>query len=183
MVSVAASRYARALADVAFDPRSGLDPQHVTEQLKTVAALVRDSAELQRVLLSPAVPNSRKRGVIGKLAPDLGLNPKIRNFIYVLIDRRRIGQIGEIQEAFQSIVDERMGLIRADVTSARDLTDEQRGAVQAELAKLTGKQIRMECSVDPALIGGLVARVGSTVYDGSVRGQLEALQQRLVAES
>jgi F-type H+-transporting ATPase subunit delta len=183
MVSVAASRYARALADVTFDPRSGLDPHSVTEQLGTVAALVKSSTELQHVLVSPAVPNSRKRAIIEKLAPELGLNPKVRNFIYVLIDHRRIGQIGEIQEAYQSTVDERMGLVRADVTSARDLTDEQRGAVQAELGRLTGKQIRMEYSVDPALIGGLVARVGSTVYDGSVRGQLEALRQRLVAES
>jgi F-type H+-transporting ATPase subunit delta len=183
MVSVAASRYARALADVTFDPRSGLDPQSVTQQLGIVGGLVRDSVELQRVLLSPAVPNSRKRAVIQKLAPELGLNTKIRNFIYVLIDHRRIGQIGEIQEAFQSIMDDRMGLIRANVTSARDLNDEQRGAVQAELRTLTGKQIRMEYSVDPALIGGVVARVGSTVYDGSVRGQLEALRQRLVAES
>jgi len=183
MVSVAASRYARALADVTFEPRSGLDPRGVTEQLRTVAALVRDSSDLQRVLLSPAIPNSRKRAVMQQLAPELGLNPKIRNFIYVLIDRRRIGQIAEIQEAFQSIVDERMGLVRADVASARDLTEEQRRAVQAELGRLTGKQIRMEYSVDPALIGGLVARVGSTVYDGSVRGQLEALRQRLVAES
>jgi F-type H+-transporting ATPase subunit delta len=183
MVSVAASRYARALADITFDPRSGLDPQLVTEQLETVAALVKDSTELRRVLLSPAVPNSRKRGIIEKLAPELGLNPKVRNFIYVLIDHRRIGQMAEIQEAFESIVDERMGLVRADVTSALDLTDEQRTAVQAELGRLTGKRIRMEYSVDPALIGGLVARVGSTVYDGSVRGQLESLRRRLAAEA
>jgi F-type H+-transporting ATPase subunit delta len=183
MVSVAASRYARALADVTFEPRSGLDPGGVTEQLRTVATFVRDSADLQRVLLSPAIPNSRKRAVIQQLAPELGLNPKIRNFIYVLIDHRRIGQISEVQEAFQSIVDERMGLVRADVASARDLTNQQRAAVQAELGRLTGKQIRMEYSVDPALIGGLVARIGSTVYDGSVRGQLAALRQRLAAES
>jgi F-type H+-transporting ATPase subunit delta len=183
MVSVVASRYARALADVIFEPRSGLNPQQVMEQLKTVAALIKGSTQLQLVLLSPAVPNSRKRAVIQKLAPEMGLNPMVRNFIYVLIDKRRIGQIAEIEEAFQSTVDERMGLVRADVTSARDLTDEQRGAVQAELGKLTGRQIRMEYSVDPALIGGLVARVGSTVYDGSVRGQLDALRRRLVAES
>ncbi len=183
MVSVAASRYASALADVAFDPRSGLDPRKVTGQLESIASLVSTSIELQRVLLSPAVPNSRKRAVIGKLAPELGLDPKIRNFIFVLIDHRRIGQIGEIQEAYQEILDERMGLIRAEVTSARDLTDEQRTELQAELGKLTGRQIRMEIAVDPALIGGLVARVGSTVYDGSVRGQLESLRQRLVAEA
>ncbi len=183
MVSVAASRYASAMADVAFDPRSGLDPQRVIEQLGAVAELVKHSAELQRVFLSPSVPNSRKRAVIEKLAPELGLNPKVRNFVYVLIDHRRIGQIGEILEAYQDILDDRMGLVRADVTSASDLTEAQRTAVQGELRRLTGKQIRMECSVDPALIGGLIARVGSTVYDGSVRGQLEALRQRLVTEA
>ena len=76
-----------------------------------------------------------------------------------------------------------MGLVRADVTSARDLTDEQQRAVQAELGRLTGKRIRMEYAVDPELIGGLVARIGSTVYDGSVRGQLDALRRRLTAEA
>ncbi len=76
-----------------------------------------------------------------------------------------------------------MGLVRADITSAQDLTDQQRRAVQAELGHLTGKQMRLEYKVDPALIGGLIARIGSTVYDGSVRGQLDALRRRLTAEA
>lgn len=183
MISVASSRYARALADVIFDPRVRLDPQRVTQQLKAVADLVADSSELRHVLMSPAVPSSRKRGVLEKLAPELGLDPRVRNFFYVLIDHRRIGQIGQIQEAFQSILDERMGLLRADIISAQDLSDQQRRAVQAELAHLTGKQIRSEYTVDPALIGGLVARIGSTVYDGSVRGQLDTLRHRLTTEA
>jgi len=183
MISVASSRYARALADVVFDPRIRLDPQRVTQQLKNVADLVAESGELRHVLMSPAVASSRKRGVLEKLAPDLGLDRQVRNFFYVLIDHRRIGQIGEIQEAFQSILDERMGLVCADITSSQDLSDEQRRAVQAELGHLTGKQIRSEYTVDPALIGGLIARIGSTVYDGSVRGQLDGLRRRLTAEA
>jgi F-type H+-transporting ATPase subunit delta len=183
MVSVASSRYARALLDVVFDPRSGLDPNRVAEQLQSVESLVSGSAELRHVLLSPAVANSRKRAVIAKLAPDLGLDAKVRNFCYVLIDHRRIPQIAEIREAYQNALDERLGFLRADVTSAQGLSDPQRNALQAKLGKLTGKQIRMEYLVDPALIGGVVARTGSTVYDGSVRGQLDALRHRLVAES
>ena len=183
MVSVASSRYARALLDVVFDSRSGLDPNRAGAQLQSIDALVSESAELKHVLLSPAVPNSRKRAVIAKLAPELGLDTKVLNFCYVLIDHRRIGQIAEIREAYQNALDERLGFLRAGVTSAQDLSDPQRNALQAELGKLTGKQIRMEYSVDPALIGGVVARIGSTVYDGSVRGQLDALRHRLVTES
>ncbi len=97
MFSVAASRYARALGDVVFDPKVRLEPQRVVQQLKAVADLIAESGELRHVLMSPAVPSSRKRGVIEKLAPELGLDQKVRNFFYVLIDHRRIGQIGEIQ--------------------------------------------------------------------------------------
>lgn len=183
MVSVASSRYARALLDIVFDPRSALDPNRVAAQLEALDHLVAESAELKHVLLSPAVPNSRKRGVIAKLAPDLGLDRKVLNFCYVLIDHRRIGQIAEIREAYRDALDERLGFVRAGVTSAQDLSTAQQHSLQTQLGKLTGKQIRMEYSVDPALIGGVVARIGSTVYDGSVRGQLDALRHRLVTES
>ncbi len=183
MITVVSSRYARALLDVVFDPRYGLDPNRVAAQLQSVESLVGESAELRHALLSPAVPNSRKRAVIAKLAPSLGLDPQVRNFCYVLVDHRRIGQIAGIREAYQNALDERLGFLRAGVTSAAALPDPQRNALQAKLAELTGKQIRMEYSVDPALIGGAVARIGSTVYDGSVRGQLDALRHRLVTES
>lgn len=183
MISVAASRYGYALVDVVLTPSSGLDPKAVVRQLEAVEGLMKASDELRHVLMSPAVPASRKRAVIHTLTPELGLTGKVRNFFYVLIDRRRIGQLREIREAFEAGLDERTGFVRADVTSAQPLTDVQRNALTTELNKLTGKSVRMEFSVDPSLVGGVVTRIGSTVYDGSVRGQLESLRRRLVTET
>ena len=101
----------------------------------------------------------------------------------MLIDHRRIGQISAIREAFEAAIDQRTGFVKADVTSAQALTGPQRGALEAELIKLTGKRVRMQFATDETLIGGVLARIGSTVYDGSVRGQLDALKRRLATES
>ena len=183
MISVAANRYARALASVVLEPGSGLDPQRVTERLRSMEQLMSESRDLRHVMLSPAVPGSRKRAVVALLTAEEGYPPKVRNFFYVLIDHRRIGQLPEIREGFQAAVDEATGFVKADVSSAQPLSDAQRVKLGTELGKVTGRQVRMECSVDPALVGGVVARVGSTIYDGSVRGQLDALRRRLATES
>lgn len=183
MISVAANRYARALASVVLEPGSGLDLQGVTERLRSMEQLMSESGDLRHVMLSPAVAGSRKRAVVARLTAEEGFPSKVRNFFYVLIDHRRIGQLPEIREGFQAAVDEATGFVKADISSAQPLSDSQRATVGAELGKVTGKQVRMEYSVDPALVGGVVARVGSTVYDGSVRGQLDALRRRLATES
>src|SRR5208337_810031 len=103
----------------------------------------------------------------------------IRNFTYVLIDHRRIAIIGEIREAFELHVDERLGFARAEVTSAAPLDHRVSANLEAELSRLTGKRMRLRFDVDPALLGGVVARIGSTVYDGSVRGGLRQLGRTL----
>jgi F-type H+-transporting ATPase subunit delta len=106
-----------------------------------------------------------------------------RNFLYVLIDHRRIAALDGVLHSFEIIVDERMGFARAEVSSAKDLSDAQRTALSAQLERMTGKRIRMRYAVDPSLIGGVVARIGSTVYDGSVRGQLDSLGRKLATEN
>jgi len=131
------------------------------------------------VLLSPAVPPPRKRSLIGRLAAGLGVSDLLKRFLYVLVDHRRIGLLAEIHEAFEIEVDRRRGLARVDVSSARELTATEREALARELSRLTGQQPRLRFRLAPELIGGLVARVGSTVYDGSVRGQLAALKERM----
>ena len=128
------------------------------------------------------MPASRKRAVVGRIAELLKLSPIARNFLFVLIDHRRIAQLDAILHSFELIVDERLGFARAEISSPRELTETQRGAINAQLERLTGKRIRMRFAVDPALIGGVVARIGSTVYDGSVRGQLQTLGRRLSTE-
>ena len=128
------------------------------------------------------MPASRKRAVVARIADILKLSLIARNFLFVLIDHRRISLLGEILHSFELIVDERLGFARAEVSSPRELTESQRGAINAQLERLTGKRIRTRFAVDPALIGGVMARIGSTVYDGSVRGQLQTLGRRLSTE-
>src|SRR5207302_1033528 len=101
----------------------------------------------------------------------------------VLVDHRRIGRIAEVTQLFEQKLDERLGFARAEVHSARELTEGQRAALAAELERMAGKRIRMRVLLDESLIGGVVARIGSTVYDGSVKGRLQSLERRLTAES
>ena len=182
MPDAVAFRYARALADLVTQPGSGLEPGRAVAELEAFAAAVAGSRSFAHVLLSPAVPPPRKRALIGRLAGTLGLSGLLKRFLFVLVDHRRVGLLDDIREAFETELDARRGLVRVEVASARELTGAQRAALERELAGLTGKQPRLMFRLDPGLIGGLVARVGSTVYDGSVRGQLAALRQRLAGE-
>jgi F-type H+-transporting ATPase subunit delta len=118
---------------------------------------------------------------VERVAGVLGLSRITRNFLFVLVDHRRIASLATIIHSFELIVDERLGFARAEVASAGEMNDEQRAALNAQLERLTGKRVRTRYAVDGALIGGAVARIGSTVYDGSVRGELESLKRRLAA--
>ncbi|HTP86944.1 MAG TPA: ATP synthase F1 subunit delta [Bryobacteraceae bacterium] len=177
MISAVASRYANALLDVVL--QSPVKPAEVTAQIASVEALIAGNEDLRHVLETPAVPGSRKRAVLGDLAGPLGLSPLVRNFIFVIVDHRRIGYLSQIREAFEQFVDEKMGFVRANVSSAQKLDERQSRALEAELEKLTGKRVRAEYEIDPMLVGGATARIGSTVYDGSVHGQLESLRRKL----
>jgi F-type H+-transporting ATPase subunit delta len=161
-------------------PGSALKPEDAVAQLRALAAMVEESLELRNALLTPAIQNSRKRAVMAKLLEKAGGGSLlIRNFAYVLIDHRRIAIIGEIREAFELHVDERLGFARAEVTSAAPLDHRVGVNLELELSRLTGKRMRLRFDVDPALLGGVVARIGSTVYDGSVRGELRQLSRKL----
>ncbi|MCC6862542.1 MAG: ATP synthase F1 subunit delta [Bryobacterales bacterium] len=182
MAAALAKRYAGALVDVVTGPKSEVDPQNASAQLRRVEETFRASDELRNALSSPAVPPARKRAVVSRMAEMLGVSRSVRNFLLVLIDHRRVGLLAEIAEAFDVLLDERLGVARAQVTAARELSDAQKARLQQELSRLTGRPVRLRYAVDPQLIGGVVARIGSTVYDGSVAGQLEALNRRLRAE-
>jgi F-type H+-transporting ATPase subunit delta len=182
-LSAVATRYAHALADVVTAAGSTLRAADALTQLRAFEAALRSSVELQNALTTPAVPAARKRAVVGRIAGTLELSQIARNFLFVLVDHRRITSLAEIIHSFELVVDERLGFARAEVSSATALTEPQRAAVNGRLERLTGKRIRARYAVDGALIGGVVARIGSTVYNGSVRGQLDSLQRRLGAES
>ncbi len=178
MLSAVSTRYARALVDVVTEPGSGIEPQMAMDQLRQVAAMVASSDDLRGALLSPAVSPSRKRAVIAKL---VNVHVKIRNFLYVVIDHRRVHEIPSIVEAFEVLLDEHLGFVRADVSSARPLSEEQKSALEVQLTRMAGKKAKLKFQTDPALVAGVVARVGSKVYDGSVRGQLERLRATLLS--
>ena len=181
MLSVVSARYARALVDVVTAPGSKTDPAQALSQLRAVQELIHGSAVLQHALASPAVAPSKKRAVMRRLLEPMNVSEKIRNFVYVIIDHRRAHDFASIVDGFESLLDERLGFVGAEVRSATPLTDAQRNTLEAQVSRLAGKKAKLKFSSDPALIGGVVARVGSTVYDGSVRGQLERLRTRLGA--
>jgi F-type H+-transporting ATPase subunit delta len=182
MASAVANRYAHALVDIVMAPGSPLKPEDAVTQLAAIQAVIHESPELQIALATPAIQNSRKRAVMAKLLERIGGSPLIRNFVYVVIDHRRIGVIGEIREAFELQLDERLGFVRAEISSAAPLNAPTSAGLEAELSKLTGKRMRLRFDVDPALLGGVVARIGSTVYDGSVRGELRELGKKLASQ-
>jgi F-type H+-transporting ATPase subunit delta len=179
-LSAVNTRYANALADVVTAGGSAVRPQDAVSELRAFAAALEGSTELQNALVTPA---GRKRAVVGRIAEILKLSRIARNFLFVLIDHRRIAALSDIINSFEQIVDERLGFARADVSAAREMSEPQRASLASVLERLTGKRIRMRFTVDERLIGGAVARIGSTVYDGSVRGQLASLGHRLSAES
>lgn len=177
--SAVVSRYANALADVVLSPASGLDPAQSVEQLRSFDAAVKSSADLRSVLASPAISAVRKREVLKSIAQALGVSGVIRNFILVLADHGRAASLPQIADGYETVLDARLGFVRAEVSSAFELTDEQKQSLSAQLGKVAGAQVRMKFTVDADLIGGVSARIGSTVYDGSVRGQLATLRARL----
>ena len=182
MPAAVASRYARALVDVVSDAKSQVTPDAAMAQLREFKQMLDSSTELSAVLLSPAVAPARKRAVIAKFAGMLPLATVIRNFLYVLIDHRRTPLMADVIEAMQAQLDEKMGIARAQISSAQPLSDEAKARIQASFGAKTGKKISGQFSVNPELLGGVMVRIGSTIYDGSVRGSLDGLRRKLVQE-
>lgn len=174
-----ASRYARAFAEVVIDQR--LDPDHASAELNAVAALLKSSPELRTVLANPSVAHKQKLGLLDAIVSRLHASKPLRNFMAVLIDHRRIPQAIEIAEKFREELNQRLGIAEAQVRSARELTPEEKRLLEQEMARITGKTVRASYSRDDELLGGAVVRIGSTIYDGSIRGQLRKIKENLVS--
>lgn len=185
MPSAVSSRYARALVDIVTGPaaiEAGRDPKAVAVRLAEFHALLAESSELRILFSTPAVPAAKKKAILAELASRLELDALTKNFLNVLIDNDRMIFLGEIAEAFDSLLDERLGVVLAEITTARTLEEAEQTQLADALHAKTGKQVRMNFSLDPNLIGGIVARIGSTIYDGSVRGQLDRIRGELTAQ-
>ena len=175
-----ATRYARVLADIVFSPGSAISPQQALEELKAFESLISSSPDFKTILLSPAAAAPKKRKIVSRFASLLSISKITGNFLFVVIDHRRIGLLKEIRQSLEAQIDERTGVIGAEIQSARGLEQGEQLAIEAALTRMTGKRIRSRYAVDPELIGGVTARVGSRMFDGSVRGQLAGMRRKLV---
>ena len=175
----ASLQYATALADIALE-QGAAEP--VKNQLEGFGAAYAESAELRNVLGSPAVERTAKHGVIEKLAGRLGASRIVRNFLFIVVDNQRTHLLPEILQTFEAVIRQRQGAAEAEVTSAAELTVPQKTQLQQALEGLTGRKIQAKYSLDPALLGGAVVRIGDTIYDGSVRNRLNQMRARLAAE-
>jgi F-type H+-transporting ATPase subunit delta len=178
-MSVAANRYSRALMDVLYPDHA----EAALEQLESFAALLKEQPDARRLLENPTMAGDRRNNLLKEIASALGFDRRVANFVGILLDNGRLALLEEIIDAYQRLLDDRMGIVRARITAARPLDAAQQSELEMKLMERTGKKIRMEVAIDPSLIGGVVAQVGSTIYDGSVRTQLQAFKNRLVEEN
>ena len=181
MAEALAHHYAEALADAVFAAGSELTPEDAGKQLASAASVIGESQDLQKALLSPAVNRTRKQAVVGKLADQLGVHRLIKNFLLVVASHRRIRELTAMQRSFDLIVDERTGWLPAAITSAHELSPEQRETLERALGSKLGKFIRAHYQIDPSVIGGIRAHVASKEYDATVRGRLESMRSHLVS--
>jgi F-type H+-transporting ATPase subunit delta len=176
MASVA-STYARAFADVVLD--KGLDAARSVASLREIEGMLAESSDLRRVWENPAVPAEQKRHLLDAIVQRQGIDKPVRNLVAVLIDHRRVQFLPRIVEQLGKELDARMGFAEAQISSARELSDAEKRALEAQIGKVTGKKVRAQYGLDTSLLGGAVVRVGSTIYDGSVKGQLEKIKEAI----
>ncbi|MGB0036281.1 MAG: ATP synthase F1 subunit delta [Candidatus Acidiferrales bacterium] len=178
-MSAIAQRYAAALADVALEQKSA---EAAKRDLNAFIESFFSSADLRNCLESPAVNRELKQSVIEKIAAKMGMNEAVRNFVLLIVDNRRTEMFREIAKVFSEEMNARLGIAQADVTSARELSAAEKKELTAVLERRTGKKIEARFQENKALVGGAVVRVGSTIYDGSVREQLNRMREQLEAE-
>jgi F-type H+-transporting ATPase subunit delta len=178
-LSAVAERYAAALADVAVERKNS---ETIKQNLAAFVEAFSSIADLRNALESPALNAEVKRKVIAEVAGKMGLDVAVRNFIYLVVDHRRTEILPEMEQAFVSELNERLGIVDAEVTSAHDLNDDEKRQLRSVLEQRTGKKVEARFQIDGALLGGAVVRLGSTIYDGSVRDQLKRLREQLETE-
>jgi F-type H+-transporting ATPase subunit delta len=175
-----AARYAKALLDVALNES---DPARIEQELSAFADLLSSNAELYGALTNPGVPLAGKAAVTDAVSSRLELSSPVRKLLSLLAERDRMALVPDLLVVYRERLMEHQQVVRAEVTTATPLSPRRATQIQERLARITGRRVDITTSVDPAIIGGMVARIGSTVYDGSVATQLSKLHQRLAQRS
>jgi F-type H+-transporting ATPase subunit delta len=173
------ARYAAAFAEVVAEAK--LDTAAIDRQLTDFLATWEGSAALREVFLNPAIGETQKITILDKMNAKMGLRKEVRNLLAVLIRNDRIGHVSEVAAAYRKMLQEQMGIRPAEITTARELSKGERDTLAAEVGKLAGGKVDASFKLDKSILGGAVVRVGSTVYDGSVKGRLERLKEVLAS--
>ena len=173
-----APRYARAFADVAESAH--LNAAAAQQQIRDFADTLAGSHELRELLENPSIELAKKLKVLDAIAARMKLFPQVRNLIAVILEHHRLSELEEILTAYRDLADEHAGAVEARITSARPMNAVDRAQLEAQIAKLAGARVNASYAEDASLLGGAVVEIGSTVYDGSVRAQLQQLKQKLV---
>lgn len=179
MASSIALKYARALADVAFESKS---EDNSLAELEAFRRLLGEYPELREALQNPAVPFSAKRGVVEGVAKKLPLSGHILNFVLIILEHNRIRKFHDFVDAFREVVDQRRGIVRARVFSARDLPEPVKTRLGRAMSGYLGKKVDLSYRTDESLIGGLKLEVGSMIFDGSIRTRLDVIHKKLVSQ-
>jgi F-type H+-transporting ATPase subunit delta len=179
MSSAFASRYACAFADVVASAH--LDTAAIDQQLADFLATWDGSTELRSTFENPAISATQKIAILDKLNTKMGLRKELRNLIATLIHNDRIAHVKEVAAAYRAELEERQGIRQVEITTARELPENERTTLLVGVGKLAGAKIQPTFMLDKSILGGTVVRIGSTVYDGSIRGRLERLKEVLVA--
>ena len=176
-VQIVAKRYAQALLEIGVEQQN-LDK--LVEDVTTIADAWHTSAELRNAIENPLVPHPVKKALIGELADQIGASPITRNTVQLMVDRRRARALPYLAQELRELADARQGIVRAQVTSAAPLSDAYYSRLQAQLEKMTGKRVAIDRRTDPAIIGGVVTRIGDRIFDGSLRTRLQSLRDALL---
>jgi F-type H+-transporting ATPase subunit delta len=178
-MAAVANRYAKALVDVVLEQK--IEPATALQQLHDMVSTIEQSPDLRTVWETPGIDAERKRALLDAIAKQAGFLRPIRNFFAVLIDHGRIPMVAQIARQFETELNHQLGFVEADVTSSRPLSSDEKHGLESQVAELTGKKVRAKYGTNPELLGGAVVRVGSTIYDGSVRGRLQKLREQLAS--
>lgn len=179
-MSVFTSQYARALADIVLSDK--LDALQIDRQLGDFLATFEGSKELREIFENPAISFDSKLKVLDAMAPRIGMAKQVRNFFAVLLQNDRIAAFPYMLAEYRHEMDIRSHISEAEITTVRELDPDERSKIEDRAAALAGLKIRATYKRDPTLLGGVVLRIGDTVYDGSVRGWLEELREKLIAD-
>jgi F-type H+-transporting ATPase subunit delta len=177
LIRIVAKRYAKALVELGYE-KNIVDKTRA--DLAAFTEAVDSSATLQKLFASPAITPESKAAVIAELAGKLDLQQTTKRFIEYLATTGRIRHVREVRSAFEEILAERQNRAQAKVTTAAALSDVELGEIKQKLETVTGKQVEVDAHIDPAVIGGARAQIGSMVYDGTIRNQLGKMRERLV---